>query len=102
MGGERRDMAYPRSIRRLSALFIVMPHFVEVIFVQLSHEASKVAMLKVFRKDGFGEALILAGVSTFRLATMDWGESLTSRTTKLSPSSPHRTTCEYVGSSSIL
>ena len=60
---EKKDIAYPRSIRRLSALLIVMPHFVKVVFVQLSHEASEVAVLKVLRKDGFGEALILAGVS---------------------------------------
>ena len=43
----------------MSALFIVVPDFVEVIFIELPNKAGKVAMLEVFREDGLGEAFIL-------------------------------------------
>ena len=55
--------AYPRSVRRLATFLVVVPYFVEVILIQLSHKAGKVAMLEVFRKNGFGEPLVLMGVS---------------------------------------
>ena len=57
-----KGATYPGSVRRLAALLVVVPYFVEVILIQLSHKAGKVAMLEVFRKNGFGEALILTGV----------------------------------------
>lgn len=50
---------YALPIRRLSRLFIVVPDFVEVIFVQLPDEAGKVAVLKVFRKDVLCEFFVL-------------------------------------------
>lgn len=54
---------YPGSVRRLATLLVVVPDFVEVIFIQLSHKAGKIAMFEVFRKNGLGEALVLTGVS---------------------------------------
>lgn len=36
-----------------------MPHFVEVVFVQLSYETREIAVLEVLRKDRFGELFIL-------------------------------------------
>ena len=43
----------------MSALFIVMSHLVEVILVELAHEAGKIAMLEVFGQDRLGEPFIL-------------------------------------------
>lgn len=48
------------SIWRIATLF-VMPNFMEVIFVKLTDEARKVAVLEVFWEDGFGELLVLLG-----------------------------------------
>ena len=76
-----------------------MPDLVEVILVELADEAGEVAMLEMFGQDGLGESLVLRRVKR-RNHHLSVGP--TSRTTKLSPSSPHRTTCEYDGSSSIL
>lgn len=91
---------YPWAVRGLTSVLVIMSHFVEIVLVQLPYKACKIAMLEVFGQDGFGKPFILhplvripAGHSLIRL---------TSSTTKLSPSSPHLTTCEYVGSSSIL
>lgn len=39
---------YPSAIRRLPVFLIVVPHFVEVVLVQLADEASEVAVLEVF------------------------------------------------------
>lgn len=47
----------------MAALLVVVPHFVEVIFVQLAYKACEIAMLEVFRQDGFGESLVLRSVS---------------------------------------
>jgi hypothetical protein len=47
------------SVGRCPALFIVLAHFVKVIFVQLADEAGKVAVFEMFGKDGFGEFLVL-------------------------------------------
>lgn len=88
----------------MPTLFIVVSHLVEVILVELAHEAGEVAVFEVFRKDGLGEPFILRRES----ARADDGGgpcvplARTSSTTKLPPSSPHRTTWEYDGSSSIL
>jgi len=38
-----------------------MPNFMEVIFVKLTDEARKVAVLEVFWEDGLGELLVLLG-----------------------------------------
>ena len=46
-----------------------MSHFVEVVFVQLTHEAGKVGMFEVFGKDVLGEAFVL------RLSDMSWETS---------------------------
>lgn len=43
----------------MSTLFIVVSHFMEVILVELAHEAGKVAMLEMFGQDRLGEPLIL-------------------------------------------
>ncbi len=93
---------HPRSVWRLSAFFVVMSDLVEVILVKLADEACKVAVLEVLWKNGLGEPLVL----TQKLDHSDVPSVIvinpTSSTTKLSPSSPHLTTWEYVGSSSIL
>ena len=52
---------HARAIRGLASLFIVMPHLVEVILIQLPDKASEIAMLEVLRKDGFGESFVLYG-----------------------------------------
>jgi len=47
----------------MAALLVIVSHFMEVIFVQLAYEACEIAMLEVFRQDGFGEPLVLRDVS---------------------------------------
>jgi hypothetical protein len=90
------------SIRRCSSFFIVLPYFVEIVLVQLPYKAGKIAVFEVFRKNGFCEFFVLRTSISHPIAcTVVW-EVRTSRTTKLSPSSPHLTTDAYVGSSSIL
>jgi hypothetical protein len=90
-----------RAIWRWSIVFVVLSDLVEVILVQLSDEASKIAMLEVFGEDQLGEFLVLhlmllyCGQDVLRLLH-------TSRTTKLSPPSPHLTMDSYDGSSNIL
>lgn len=73
----------------------------EIVLVELSNKARKVAMLEMLRKDGFCEFLVLELV---KIARKKYGQavSLTSNTTKLSSSSPHLTTDAYDGSSNIL
>lgn len=74
-----------------------MPDLVEVVFVELAHETGKVAVLEMLRQDGLGEFLALESqfprVSLTGEPTADRHEEggLTSKTTKLSPSSPQRT-----------
>jgi len=43
----------------LSALFIILAHFVEVVLVQLADEAGEVAVFKMLRQDRFGKLLAL-------------------------------------------
>lgn len=40
-------------------LFIVVSHLVEVILIELAHEAGEIAMLEMFGKDRLGEPFIL-------------------------------------------
>lgn len=85
----------------MPTLFIVVSHLVEVILVELAHEAGEVAMFEMFGKDRLGEPFVLRRKSA--RAVYGWCPfARTSSTTKLPPSSPHRTTWEYDGSSSIL
>jgi len=35
----------------LATVFIVMPDFVEIVFIQLSNEAGKITVLKMFWQD---------------------------------------------------
>ena len=79
-----------------------MAHFMEVVFVELAHEAGEVAVLEVLRKDVLGEFLVLASPLVTALR-VPWSlAQRTSSTTKLSPSFPHRTTFSSVWFSSIL
>lgn len=50
------------------AVVVVVPHFVEVVFIQLSYETGEVAVLEVFRQYGLGELLVLETQRMFRLA----------------------------------
>lgn len=85
----------------MSTLFIVVSHLVEVVLVELAHKAGEVAMLEMFGKDRLGESFILRRESA-RAIDGCCSFARTSSTTKLPPSSPHRTTWEYDGSSNIL
>ena len=70
-GGPYYDIAsitYTGPIRRLSAILVVVSHFVEVILVELPDEAREVAVLEMFRQDGLGEPFILRTRSISR-----WG-----------------------------
>ncbi len=49
----------PWPIGRLSVLLVVVPYFVEIVFVELSNEAGKIAMLEMLRKYRFREFLVL-------------------------------------------
>lgn len=75
----------------MSTLFIVVSHFMEVILVELAHEAGEIAMLEMFRQDRLGESLVLRRGSA-RAIDGSCPRARTSSTTKLPPSSPHRTT----------
>lgn len=75
----------------MATLFIVVPHLVEIILVELAHEAGEVAMFEMFGKDRLGEPLILHRESA-RAIDGCCLFARTSSTTKLPPSSPHRTT----------
>lgn len=46
-------------IRRLCVILVVLSDLVEIIFVQLPNETSKVAVFEVLRQDLFGEFLVL-------------------------------------------
>lgn len=95
--------AYLWTIRRLAILF-VLSDFVEVILVELANKAGKVAVLEVLRQYCFCKLLILLTAPCLASCPPRIRRILgrTSRTTKLSPSFPHRTTDAYWGSSSIL
>ena len=93
-------LTYATSIRRCPALFIVMSNFVEVVFVQLPDKRREVTMFEMFRKNMFRELFVLLQKLEQRIAAN--GSTPTSRTTKLSPSLPHRTTLSSCGLSNIL
>lgn len=46
-------------VRRLPRFFIVLAHFVKVVFVELAYETGEVAVFEVFGEDGFGEFFAL-------------------------------------------
>ncbi len=43
--------AYTGSVRRMPAFFVVVSNLVEIVLVELSNEACKIAMLEVFGED---------------------------------------------------
>lgn len=92
-GGRGAIPTHPESIRGLPAFFIIVADFVEVVFIQLAHEARKIAVLEMFGQDGFGEPLVLRGTSDCgpRFGGCHEPRERTSSTTKLSRSSPHLT-----------
>jgi hypothetical protein len=98
---KKARQAYPRTVWRLAVLFIVVSNFVEVVLVQLTNEAGKVAVLEMFGQDVFCEFLVLRP-NQYCLWHAAHMRRLTSSTTKLSPSFPHRTTLSSLGFSSIL
>ena len=53
-------LTYTWAIRRSGAVFVGVPHFMEVVFIELSHETCKVAVFKMLRKDMFCELLVLS------------------------------------------
>ena len=55
----KRRVAHASAVWRLTSFFIVVPNFMEIILVQLSDEARKIAMLEMFRENGLGELLVL-------------------------------------------
>jgi hypothetical protein len=55
-----RNATYSWSIGRLPILFVVMTDFVEIVFVQLADETSKVAVFEMLGKYVFCELLVLA------------------------------------------
>jgi hypothetical protein len=93
---------YTSAIGRHAALFIVVPDFVKVIFVQLTHETGKVAVLEVLGQDVLCKLLVLLIVQSAKPRRLKPVGMRTSRTTKLSPSLPHRTTLSSCGLSNIL
>lgn len=78
----------------MTAFFVVVSDLMEIVLIELSNKTCKVAMLEVFGEDGFGESFILQRISDTKIAASLLWLDRTSRTTKLPPSSPHRTTCE--------
>lgn len=76
----------------------------EIVLVQLADETGKVAVFEMSGQDSLGEFFALQQKVLWsernERGTM-WAR-ITSKTTKLSPSSPQRTISEYDGSSSIL
>jgi hypothetical protein len=79
-----------------------MSDFVKVIFVELAHETGKVAVLEVLGQDVLREFLVLQAVWSAKPRRVEMMDMRTSRTTKLSPSLPHRTTLSSCGLSNIL
>lgn len=55
-----RSPSYARPVRRVPTLFVVVPHFVEIVLVELAHKAREVAMLEVFWENRFGESFVLS------------------------------------------
>lgn len=52
-------LSYSRSIWRLPSIFIVVSHFMEVVFIQLADKAGEIAMFEMFRQDGLGKSFVL-------------------------------------------
>jgi hypothetical protein len=50
---------YPGTVWRLSVFLIVVPHFVEIVLVELSDKTRKVAVLKVLGQDVLGKLFVL-------------------------------------------
>lgn len=40
--------SYAWPVRRCASIFVVVPHFVKVVLIELAHEARKVAVFEVF------------------------------------------------------
>lgn len=59
-----RCSTYSGTIRGCTSILVVVPYFVKVVLVELAHEARKIAVFEVFRKDVFRKFLILEGKST--------------------------------------
>lgn len=75
----------------MPTLFVVVSHLVEIILVELAHKTGEVAMFEMFGKNRLGESFVLRRESV--RTTDGWRPfARTSSTTKLPPSSPHRTT----------
>ena len=47
----------------MSTLFIIVSHLVEIVLVELAHEAGEIAVFEMFGQDGLGESFILRGGS---------------------------------------
>ena len=60
---EERGKTYILPVWRLAVLLIVLTDLVEIIFVELAHEASKIAVLEVLRQDGLRKFLALEGMN---------------------------------------
>ena len=56
---EHSIVTYADAVGRVTAFFVVVPYFVEVVLVELSDEASEVAVFEVLGQDGFGKLLVL-------------------------------------------
>lgn len=64
----------------------------EIVFVELAHKTGEVAVLEVLWEDSLGKFLALGGVPvSYTVRPHYTTGAFTSRTTKLSPSSPQRT-----------
>lgn len=48
-----------RAFVRRFAIFFVVPDFVEIIFVQLSHKTGEVTVFEMLRQDSLGKLLVL-------------------------------------------
>lgn len=79
-----------------------MSDFVEIVFVELTHETGEVAVFEVLGQDMLREFFILSAESSAKPTRSSMRGIRTSRTTKLSPSLPHRTTLSSCGLSNIL
>lgn len=96
---EERCSTYARTIWRLAVFLIVVPYFVEVVFIELPDKAGKVAVLEMLGENVFCEFFVLRAGQCVELGV---AQRRTSSTTKLSPSFPQRTTFSSVGFSNIL
>lgn len=93
---------YTRPVRVHPIILIILSDLVEIVLVQLADKGGEVAVFKVFWQDQFCKFLVLrrkmlaglvfgGGEFVWRIKEWDGGQR-TSKTTKLSPSLPHRTT----------